>query len=127
MTLWFSSSSRGTSSMATAPTSGDEHRRSQDLVVERVHVSCLSSLHREEGQGEGEHGGPAEQQGGVLLHPARLDHAEEAAGVLGSEAGAVDGAVHHALVDPPVEHSPATREPMPTAFTTPSITCWLNQ
>src|SRR5918997_743464 len=102
MTLWASSRSRGTSIITMAPTSGV---KTASVRTQSSNVSMspfLSALDGEQRQGEGEHRGSAEQQGTVLLDPTGLDHAEEAPGVLRAQAGAVDGAVHHALVDPPV-------------------------
>src|SRR5919112_903907 len=102
MPLWASSRSRGTSIITMAPTSGV---KTASVRIQSSNVS-MSPLDREEGEGEGEDRGAAEQQGTVLLHPTGLDHAEEATGVLGPQPGTVDGAVHHALVDPPVQELP---------------------
>src|SRR5829696_10425688 len=102
--LWASSRSRGTSIITMAPTSGV---KTASLRTQSSNVSMSpESLDGQEGEGEGEDRGAAEQQRTVLLHPAGLDHAEEATGVLRPQPGAVDGPVHHALVDPPVQELP---------------------
>src|SRR4051794_18380062 len=67
---------------------------------------CLSCLLRN-GQDEGgtEPEGGDEEHSGVPLHPPVLDDAEEAAALLGGEAGAVDDAVDALLVDGVVDEA----------------------
>src|SRR5215211_1806866 len=104
MPLCASSRSRGTSIITMAPTSGV---KTASVRIQSSNVSMAPLyLDREERECEGEDRGTAEQQRTVLLHPTGLDHPEEATGVLRSQPGTVDGAVHHALVDPPVQELP---------------------
>src|SRR3954452_14578943 len=97
-TLRVTSLRRGTRPSRTAPMTGTKIAPlSAQWSSSSICLSCLLRNGQDEGGAEPE--GGEEEHSRVPLHPSVLDDAEEAAALLGGEAGAVDDAVDALLVD----------------------------
>src|SRR4029078_7879774 len=102
MILCSCSSALGTSSMIATPTSG-MNVASVSPQSSRNDFIGVPKLLDEEDEDQGEHDGAAEEEGGVLLHPAGLDVAQRLARLLGARTGGEDEPVDDLLVDLGVE------------------------